>query len=181
MTPNDTIASVAKRAGISEQQLREANRVPPRYRLAPGSTILIPRDETMDGDIRVESLEARFALVPEQSNLRKVTYRVRRGDTLHAVARKWNVDEKDIIVWNHLTAPTLFAGQRLELTVPAPKARAAKTGVARASAGKKDASASAPKASAAAKAPAKASPSKSAAKPAPRAATPSAVRVSSAR
>jgi len=179
MAPSDTIASVAKRAGISEQLLREANRVPPRYRLATGSTILIPRDETMDEDIRVESLEARFALVPEQSNLRKVTYRVRRGDTLHAVARKWNVDEKDVIVWNHLTAPTLFAGQRLELTVPAPKARAAKTGVAKAPAGKK--AASAPKASAAAKAPAKASPAKSAAKPAPRAATPSAVRISSAR
>ena len=88
MAPSDTIASVAKRAGISEQQLREANRVPPRYRLAPGSTILIPRDETMEEDIPAASLEARFALVPEQPNLRKVTYRVRRGDTLHAVARK---------------------------------------------------------------------------------------------
>jgi membrane-bound lytic murein transglycosylase D len=181
MAPNDTLASVAKRAGISEQQLREANRVPPRYRLAPGSTILIPRDETMDADIPAGSLEARFALVPEQANLRKVTYRVRRGDTLHAVARKWNVDEKDVIAWNHLTAPTLFAGQRLELTVPAPKARAAKTGVAKGSAGNKAAAASAPKTGAAEKAPAKTPPAKSAAKPAPRAAQPSPVRVSATR
>ncbi len=124
MQPSDTLAAVAKRVGIGEQQLREANRVPPRYRLAPGSTILIPRDETMEDDIPVASLDAHFALVPEHANLRKVTYRVRRGDTLHGVARRWGVDEKDIIVWNHLTAPTLFAGQRLELTVPAPKARA---------------------------------------------------------
>jgi len=181
MAPSDTIASVAKRAGINEQQLREANRVPPRYRLATGSTILIPRDETMDGDIPAGSLEARFALVPEQANLRKVTYRVRRGDTLHAVARRWNVDEKDVIAWNHLTAPTLFAGQRLELTVPAPKARAAKTGVAKTSAGNKAASAPSPKADAAVKVPAKATPAKSAAKPAPRAEKPSPVRVSTAR
>ena len=110
-----------------------------------------------------------------------MTYRVRRGDTLHAVARRWNVDEKDVIAWNHLTAPTLFAGQRLELTVPAPKARAAKTGVAKASAGNKAASAPSPKAGAAEKAPAKTSPAKSAAKPAPRAAKPSPVRVSTAR
>ena len=48
MQPADTLATVAKRAGISEEQLREANRIPPRYRLAPGSTILIPRDETME-------------------------------------------------------------------------------------------------------------------------------------
>jgi membrane-bound lytic murein transglycosylase D len=170
MQPSDTLASVAKRAGIGEQQLREANRVPPRYRLAPGSTILIPRDETMEDDIPAASLDARFALVPERSNLRKVTYRVRRGDTLLGVARRWNVDEKDIIVWNHLTAPTLFAGQRLELTVPAPKAQ-----VAKGSKGKSHAT----KASAA-KAPAKPT-TKSASKPAPRASGPSPVRVSAAR
>lgn len=125
MLPADTLAVVSKRAGISEAQLREANRIPPRYRLAPGSTILIPRDETMD-EIDADSLDARFALVPESANLRKVTYRVRRGDTLHSVARRYRVDEKDVIVWNHLTAPTLFAGQRLELTIPVART-AAKT------------------------------------------------------
>ncbi len=144
----ETLGAVAKRAGISEQQLREANQVPPRYRLASGSTILIPRDETMEDDIPVESLQATYALVPEQSNLRKVTYRVRRGDTVHSVARRWNVNEKDIVLWNHLTAPTLFAGQRLELTVPAPKGRAGKTQVAKGGhgAGKKTGAGSEPKA-----------------------------------
>jgi membrane-bound lytic murein transglycosylase D len=122
--PNDTLAAVARRAGISEEQLREANRIPPRYRLMPGSTILVPRDETMD-DIAATHLDARFALVPEAGNLRKVTYRVRRGDTLHSVARRYNVAEKDIIVWNRLTGPSLFAGQRLELTV-AGKSRPAR-------------------------------------------------------
>jgi membrane-bound lytic murein transglycosylase D len=182
MRPSDTLAAVAQRVGIGEQQLREANRVPPRYRLAPGSTILIPRDETMEDDISVASLDAHFALVPEHANLRKVTYRVRRGDTLHGVARRWGVDEKDVIVWNHLTAPTLFAGQRLELTVPAPKARPGKSQVA--TGGKPNAKGStvaapATKASTG-KSPAKAS-TKSASKPAPRAAGPAPVRVSTAR
>jgi membrane-bound lytic murein transglycosylase D len=122
MLPADTLAGVARRAGISEEQLREANRIPPRYLISAGSTILIPRDETMESDIPAASLDAQFALVPEHSNLRKVTYRVRRGDTLFSVARRYRVSEKDVIVWNHLTAPTLFAGQRLELTVPAAKA-----------------------------------------------------------
>jgi peptidoglycan lytic transglycosylase D len=152
MGPNDTLAAIAKRAGISEEQLREANQVPPRYRLAPASTILIPRDETMEGDISPESLDARFALVPESANLRKVTYRVRRGDTLHGVARRWKVDEKDIIVWNHLTAPTLFAGQRLELTVVSPKARSGKSKTA-----SRGQAASSKKASTPSKTPAKAS------------------------
>jgi membrane-bound lytic murein transglycosylase D len=181
MTSADTLASIARRAGISEQQLREANRVPPRYRLATGSTILIPRDETMDEDIPASSLNAQFALVPEQSNLRKVTYRVRKGDTVHAVARRWNVDEKDIIVWNHLTAPTLFAGQRLELTVPTAKARPAKTNVAKSANARKDPPTASAPSNAKAKAAAKPSPTKSAAKPAPRASNPANVRVSAAR
>ena len=103
--------------------MREANQIPPRYRLASGSTILIPRDETMESDIPAASLDGHFSLVPEQANLRKVTYRVRRGDTVSSVARRWNVLPKDVIVWNRLTTPSLFAGQRLELTVPAAQAR----------------------------------------------------------
>jgi membrane-bound lytic murein transglycosylase D len=174
--PRDTLATVAKRIGISEQKLREANQVPPRYRLASGSTILIPRDETMDDDISAESLEARFALVPERSNLRKVTYRVRRGDTLFRVAQRWKVDEKDIIVWNHLTSPTLFAGQRLELTVAGKspvKSRVVRKkhtkGVANAAGAPSPAKAARPV------------PAKSAAKPAPRAASSGGVRVSVTR
>jgi membrane-bound lytic murein transglycosylase D len=117
LKPNETLAQVAARAGVSEAQLREANRVPPRYRLAPGSTILIPRDETMDEDIPATMVNASFTLVPEQSNLRQVTYRVRRGDTLNSVAARWRVEPSDIVAWNNLRSNTLFAGQRLNLTV----------------------------------------------------------------
>lgn len=128
LKPNETLAKVAERAGISEAKLREANRVPPRYKLAAGSTILIPRDETMDEDIAPELLRASFTLVPEGRNLRQITYRVRRGDTLQKVARRWNVRPDEIVAWNRLRSEELFAGQRLRLTVavrPAPKKAAA--------------------------------------------------------
>lgn len=121
-TDKDTLATISKKVGISEEQLREANRIPPRYRLASGSTILIPRDETMP-DIPAAHLNGQFALIPEQSNLRKVTYRVRRGDTIASVAQRWKVATKDLIAWNRLTSAQLFAGQRLELTVPASQLR----------------------------------------------------------
>jgi membrane-bound lytic murein transglycosylase D len=131
LKPNETLAKVAERAGISEAKLREANRVPPRYKLAPGSTILIPRDESMDEDIAPELLHASFTLVPDGRNLRQITYRVRRGDTLHKVARRWNVRPDEIVAWNRLRSEELFAGQRLRLTVavrPAPKKTAAPAG-----------------------------------------------------
>jgi membrane-bound lytic murein transglycosylase D len=125
LKPNETLAKVAERVGISEGKLREANRVPPRYRLAAGSTILIPRDESMDEDIAPELLRASFTLVPEGRQLREITYRVRRGDTLQKVARRWNVRPDEIVAWNRLRSEQLFAGQRLRLTVAAAPMKAA--------------------------------------------------------
>lgn len=113
----DVLAKVAERVGLTEAQLREANRIPPRYRPAAGSTILIPRDETMIDDIAPGFVSASFSLVPESGNLHQVTYRVRRGDSLASVARRWHVQADDIVAWNQLHSMTLFAGQRLSLTV----------------------------------------------------------------
>lgn len=134
----ETLAQVAARVGLTEDNLREANRIPPRYRLAARSTILIPRDETMEDDIAPEKLAASFTLIPEQSNYRQITYRVRRGDTIYSVARRWRVKPDEITAWNNLRGNQLFAGQRLTLTIvraPANKAAptARKSSVARAS------------------------------------------------
>jgi membrane-bound lytic murein transglycosylase D len=123
----ETLAQVAARVGLSEANLREANRIPPRYRLAGRSTILIPRDETMEDDIAPEKVAASFALVPEQANYRQITYRVRRGDTLYSVARRWNVRPDEITAWNNLRSEQLFAGQRLTLTVARAPARKSAT------------------------------------------------------
>jgi membrane-bound lytic murein transglycosylase D len=132
LMPTDSLADVARRAGISEAQLREANRIPARARPAAGSVVLIPRDETMD-DISPQHLQASFSLLPETTSSRRITYKVRRGDTLQSVARQWKVQPDDIKAWNKLRSPTLFAGQRLDLQVTrAPtKATTLRTATAR--------------------------------------------------
>jgi membrane-bound lytic murein transglycosylase D len=127
----ETVARVAERVGLTEAQLRVANHIPPRYRPASGSTLLIPRDENMGGDIAPDFVQASFSLVPDGNNLRQVTYRVRRGDTLATVARRWNVSAEDIASWNNLNGMTLFTGQRLNLTVASrPAAPAVRHAVA---------------------------------------------------
>ena len=113
----ETLAAVAERVAITEGQLRDANHIPPRYRPSPGSTILIPRDESTSEDIAPGFVSASFSLVPENGNLRQVTVRVRRGDTLASIARRWHVAADDIVAWNQLHSMSLFAGQRLNLTV----------------------------------------------------------------
>jgi len=129
---SETLAQVAKRVDVSEAKLREANRIPPRYRLTPGSTILVPRDDSTDDDIDVRHLDAAFALVPDAPNLRQITYRVRRGETLNSVARRWRVQPEEITAWNNLRSPSLFAGQRLTLTVARGPARPQAKGAPRA-------------------------------------------------
>jgi membrane-bound lytic murein transglycosylase D len=115
---SDTVAKVAERVGVSEAQLRNANRIPPRYRPAVGSIILVPRDETTNEDIAADFITASLALVPESNNLHQITIRVRRGDSLASIARRWHVSADDIAAWNNLRTMSLFAGQRLSLTVP---------------------------------------------------------------
>ena len=122
----DTVENVAARAGVSADHLREANRIPRRHKLAAGSTILIPRDESMADDIAAEKLNAALSLVPERSSQRTITYRVRRGDTLSGISRRYGVSVDEIVETNRLRSRELFAGQRLNLTVAArPAARPA--------------------------------------------------------
>ena len=125
LQPGETLSKLAERVGLTEAQLREANHIPPRYRAAPGSTILIPRDESNNDDIAPGFISASFALVPENTNLRQVNYRVRRGDTLASVARRWHVSADDIVAWNQLHSMSLFTGQHLTLTVARPATAAA--------------------------------------------------------
>lgn len=115
----DTVENIAARVGVSADHLREANRIPRRHKLAAGSTVLIPRDESMADDIAPEKLNAALSLVPERSNQRMITYRVRRGDTLSGISRRYGVSIDEIVETNRLRSRDLFAGQRLNLMVAA--------------------------------------------------------------
>jgi membrane-bound lytic murein transglycosylase D len=126
----DTLESIAARVGVSADHLREANRIPRRHRLAAGSTILIPRDETMAQDVAPEHLAAALSLVPERPAQRVITYRVRRGDTLAGVARRYGTSADDIAGLNRLRSRSLFVGQRLDIAVAGSRQAQPGAGVA---------------------------------------------------
>jgi membrane-bound lytic murein transglycosylase D len=136
LQPGETLTQVAEGSGISEEALRQANRIPPRRRIMTGSSILIPRDETMDEDIPAEQLNASLALLPDASQTRRITYRVRRGDTLAGVASRWHISQQDIVTWNRLKTHALFAGQRVNLIVDVQTKTARSTAAAQKHAGK---------------------------------------------
>ncbi len=125
---SETLDSIAERVGVSAEHLREANRIPNRHKLAAGSTILIPRDETMAADIAPDKLGAALSLVPERPTERLITYRVRRGDTLSSISRRYRLPIDEIVEMNRLRNRQLFSGQRLRLVVATkPAARPTST------------------------------------------------------
>ena len=115
----DTLAKVAQRVGIPEAQLRSANHIPSRYRPAVGSTILVPRDDDNAYDVPAGLVDASFSLIPDFAGQRPIYSKVRRGETLASVAKRWHVSADDIVSWNQLRSPALLQGQRLVLTVAA--------------------------------------------------------------
>lgn len=113
----DTLASVAERSGMTESFLREVNGIPAGRKVLPNSTLLVLADADEQTDIAAEEADAKLRLSP-LTTWRRVTYRVRSGDTLSGIARRWHITVKSIVQGNRLRSDRLHSGQRLVLTVP---------------------------------------------------------------
>lgn len=108
-----SVANAAKQHGISEARLREVNRIPPRMALRAGATILVPRQGHLDRDVPVSLADrGQILLVSDAAGAQRV--RVRPGDTLSAIARRYGVSVANIMRWNGLSNSSLIrAGQVL--------------------------------------------------------------------
>jgi membrane-bound lytic murein transglycosylase D len=121
-----SVAQVAQEHGMSEQHLRDVNRIPPRMKLQAGSTILVPRSNRQQADVPEHIADnGQILLAPERAATRKV--KVRKGDTLAKIARTHKVSVAALREWNALKPDqALKAGQVLVLvggTAPGPGAK----------------------------------------------------------
>ncbi|GAA0757819.1 transglycosylase SLT domain-containing protein [Ideonella azotifigens] len=121
---------VARQVGMSEAQLREVNRIPPRMLVKAGSTLLVPRGAKLEADVP-EALadNATMALAPDVPPLRRMTLRAgKKGDSVAAVAQRYRVSAVQVAAWNKVTAAAKFKpGVSYVVFVPqaAPSQRAA--------------------------------------------------------
>ncbi len=115
--PQDTLLSIATKAHMTEQQLREANQIPAGRRVKPGSLLLVSKAIGIDDaeDISSDTISANFSLAQDY---RRISYRVRKGDTLQRVAKRLGVKPSVIMQSNHLKSRRLKVGQRLVVNVP---------------------------------------------------------------
>ena len=126
----DTLSALAARHHVPVSVLRSTNNLD-SDRIRIGQKLRLPRDEQWLVDPLY--VAAANELQKLQSGLiasERVTHKVRRGESLSVIARRYKVSVKELQTWNRISDPRkLRAGQTLTLfQSPAPKAKKARSG-----------------------------------------------------
>lgn len=113
----ETLGGIASKLGVSVSDLKKANRGLDPRRLRIGQKLTVP------GAAKAEK-PSRKTVKAEKPEGPTATYRVRRRDTPHSVARKFHISVKELARLNPKMGKHLRRGQKL--TVPAEEAPAPK-------------------------------------------------------
>jgi membrane-bound lytic murein transglycosylase D len=98
----DTLWGIARAYGVSVPQLAAANGLTTQSTISVGAKLEIPAGGS--GSAAQEPA--------------RMTYKVRRGDTLSGIAGRFNVSVKELMAWNGIRrSNSLKAGQQIVLYV----------------------------------------------------------------
>jgi membrane-bound lytic murein transglycosylase D len=121
-------ADAAKRVGMSEADFRSVNAIPPRVVIKAGSSLLVPRSNTMNQDVAVKVADnGQLSLAPEVV-LKRTLVRAGKGESVVSIARKYKVNADQVAQWNKVGMSASFKpGQQVVVFLAgAPQTR--KTG-----------------------------------------------------
>jgi membrane-bound lytic murein transglycosylase D len=113
-------ADAAKRVGMSEAQFRAINNIPARMVIQAGSTLLVPRHDSVTHDVAEKAADTgQVSLAPEVV-LKRSTVRAGKGESVASIARKYKVGTDTVAQWNKVSANATFkVGQQVVLFLPA--------------------------------------------------------------
>jgi membrane-bound lytic murein transglycosylase D len=125
----ETLATVARKLGVSRTDLAEANYLKATARIAAGQKLMVPHEATVLMAARTDRpapvAESRpvatsAAVVPAMSaggadDRVKVTYQVKRGDTLASIARVFRTTVAALQTWNSIDGTRILAGDQLTI------------------------------------------------------------------
>jgi membrane-bound lytic murein transglycosylase D len=135
----ETLLSISKKLKVSRADLAEANYLSTKASLKAGQQLIIPRAPTLllaantepVSSPAVETVAAASgpsapdavpALAPSrpaaprvETAPEKVIHRVRRGDTLYSIAKRYDTTVAEVKEWNRLRSNAIQIGQRLTI------------------------------------------------------------------
>ena len=105
-------ADAARKVGMSEDELRRLNNIPPRVMIKAGSALLVPRASGMMSNVAEHVADnGQISLAPEIT-LKRTVVKARKGDTVASLARRYRVTPDKVADWNKVkTTTALKPGQ----------------------------------------------------------------------
>jgi membrane-bound lytic murein transglycosylase D len=123
-----TVADAAQRTGMSENDLRMMNHIPPRMLIKAGSALMVPRSVTTREDVSSHLADNGQLVFAPEIVTRRTTVRARKGETVASVAKRYNLSASSVADWNDVKASAAFKlGQQIVVYLPVRAAVAAAT------------------------------------------------------
>jgi membrane-bound lytic murein transglycosylase D len=100
----DTLSRIASRHGTTSASIARWNNISERSLIHPGQRLTIHCGQRVSGG-------------GSSGGSQKVAYKVRRGDTLSAIARRYNTSVRSICRWNQLPSVRIYPGDTLTIYI----------------------------------------------------------------
>ncbi len=115
----ETVSQIAKRYGVTHDAVKSANQLA-NNRLRVGQDLLIPMSERPINPVLASQTRTKTKTVLASAKAvrpgQPIVHRVRSGETLYGIARKYNVLVRQLREWNLMQASdVLRLGQRLKI------------------------------------------------------------------
>lgn len=137
----ERLDSISSKFGISVAQLRNVNDISTKSRLRANQPLLVPSRGDHEEPANADQLdiEASAPMAASESPATDtVRHKVKKGDTVYSIAKRYDMTAKQLMAQNGLKKPRLHRGQMLAVSAVAPDAKTnrVKARMAHASGGK---------------------------------------------
>ncbi len=109
----ETVETVARRFSMDPDRLREINGLKRFVNPQPGRTLLVPMAEDAEESNLTDTWDNPEFQAPDDYYRTRIVHRVRRGDTLSTIARRYRISIHALKEWNHIRGTFIRAGQKL--------------------------------------------------------------------
>jgi membrane-bound lytic murein transglycosylase D len=120
----ETLSAIARKYGVTVNDLTQVNKISTKTTLRIGQELTVPISgvTTARSATKVAAASAKSVPSSTERTPTPTVYQVKRGDTLFAIATKFNLTVDDLKKWNKLTSTRLDIGQKLSLVPPVVRA-----------------------------------------------------------
>lgn len=110
----ESIASIAKKFKTSSTNLKKVNKLT-HSKVSENRPLLVPNHTNKEANFAIANLDYKVK-VPSKRRARTITHKVRKGDTISGIAKRYHVKAEQILKMNRLKSSRIKIGQLLKLT-----------------------------------------------------------------